>query len=190
MIIINESGLYSLILSSKLPNAKKFKRWVTSEVLPSIRKNGMFATDELLNNPDLAIKAFQRIKEERAKRIELEKSIEIDKPFTNFGKAISNSNDSILIGDYVKLLINDNIVVGQNRMFKWLRNNDYLIKTGRRKNSPKQRYLEMELFEVKETTIHTSEGDKIRNTTLITGKGQLYFIEKLRPFFGKDVEAC
>ena len=190
MIIINESGLYSLILSSKLPNAKKFKRWVTSEVLPSIRKNGMFATDELLNNPDLAIKAFQRIKEERAKRIELEKSIEIDKPFTNFGKAISNSNDSILIGDYVKLLINDNIVVGQNRMFKWLRNNDYLIKTGRRKNSPKQRYLEMELFEVKETTVYTQDGDKIRTTTLITGKGQLYFIEKLRTFFGKDVEAC
>jgi len=190
MIIINESGLYSLILSSKMPLAKKFKRWVTSEVLPSIRRNGMFATDELLNNPDLAIKAFQTIKEERAKREKLEKTIKSDKPFTNFGKAIASSNDAILIGDYAKLLKNDNILIGQNRLFKWLRTNDYLIKTGRRKNSPKQRYLEMELFEVKETTVYTQDGDKIRTTTLITGKGQLYFIEKLRPIFGEDVKAC
>jgi len=188
--LINESGLYSLILSSKLPNAKKFKRWVTSEVLPSIRRNGMFATDELLNNPDLAIKAFQKIKEEKARRIELEKSIELDRPFTSFGKAISNSNDGILIGDYAKMLNNDNILVGQNRLFKWLRDNNYLIKAGRRKNVPVQRYIEMSLFEVKEITIHTSEGNKIRTTTLLTGKGQLYFIDKLKPFFGKGVKAC
>ncbi|KGG81092.1 antirepressor [Caloranaerobacter azorensis H53214] len=188
--IINESGLYSLILSSKLPTAKKFKRWVTSEVLPSIRKHGMYATEELLNNPDLAIRVFQELKKEREEKAKLQKQIQEDKPYTNFGKAISNSEDGILIGEYAKLLKNDGIIIGQNRLFKWLRDNGYLIKSGRRKNEPVQRYLEMGLFEVKEVVVHTSTGDKIRTTTLITGKGQMYFIEKLRKEFGMGVEAC
>ncbi|SDZ19053.1 BRO family protein [Tindallia californiensis] len=177
--IISESGLYSLILSSKLPTAKKFKRWVTSEVLPSIRKHGLYATDELLGNPDLAIKVFQELKKEREDKRRLHQQMESEKPYTNFGKALSTSDGGILIGEYAKVIHNAGIKIGQNRLFEWLRENGYLIKSGRRRNAPIQKYLEMGLFEVKETVVHMQDGDKIRSTTLITGKGQMYFARKL-----------
>lgn len=189
MKFINEGNLYRLIVKSKLPSAEKFERWIFDEVLPSIRKHGMYATDELLNNPDLAIKVFQELKKEREETAKLQQQINVDKPYTNFGKAISNSDDGILIGEYAKLLKNDSIEIGQNRLFQWLRENGYLIKSGRRKNDLVQRYLEIGLFEMKETTIHTPKGDKIRTTTLITGKGQMYFVDKLSKDFRKVVVA-
>lgn len=176
-------GIYEICRFSRQAKADAFMDWVW-DVIDTIKKHGMYATDELLNNPDLAIKVFQQLKEERESRVKLQEQIEQDKPYTNFGKAISNSDNGILVGDYAKLLKNDNIIIGQNRLFAWLRDMGYLIKNGRRKNSPIQCYLEMGLFEVKETSVHTSQGDIVRSTTLITGKGQLYFIEKLREYYG------
>lgn len=182
--LINESGLYSLILSSKMPKAKMFKRWVTSEVLPSIRKHGLYATDELLNNPDIAIKAFTTLKEEREKNILLQKDNERMKPKEIFADAVSASNTSILIGDLAKIIKQNGVDIGQKRLFIWMRENGYLIKRkGADWNSPTQKSMEMELFEVKETAVTHSDGHvSVSKTTKVTGKGQQYFINK---FLGK-----
>jgi anti-repressor protein len=187
MKLINESGLYSLIMVSKLESAKSFKRWVTKEVLPSIRKNGLYATDDLLENPDLAIQALQRLKKVREQKLQLQNRIESDQVYTDFGRSISKIEDGILIGEYAKLLKSDGIEIGQNKLFAWMRGNGYLINAGKRKNSPAQKYLEMGLFFVTETIIHTRKGEKIITTTLITGKGQLYFYKKLKAQFGLEV---
>lgn len=178
--LINESGLYSLILSSKMPKAKMFKRWVTSEVLPSIRKHGLYATDELLNNPDIAIKAFTTLKEEREKNILLQKDNERMKPKEIFADAVSASNTSILIGDLAKIIKQNGVDIGQKRLFIWMRENGYLIKRkGADWNSPTQKSMEMELFEVKETAVTHSDGHvSVNKTTKVTGKGQQYFINK------------
>ena len=155
LVIINESGLYSLILSSKLPQAKEFKRWVTSEVLPTIRKHGMFATDELLDNPDFAIATLQKLKEEREAKKLLEATIEEQKPKVIFANAVSASHTSILVGEFAKLMRQNGVNMGQNRMFVWLRENGYLInRKGSDKNMPTQKSMELGLFEIKETTIN------------------------------------
>ena len=181
MTIINESGLYSLILSSKLPQAKEFKRWVTSEVLPTIRKNGMYATDELLDNPDFAIAALQKLKEEREAKKQLEAQIEADRPKVIFSDAVSASHTSILVGEFAKIMRQNGADMGQNRMFDWLRENGYLIsRKGSDRNMPTQKSMELGLFEIKETTINHSDGHiSISKTPKITGKGQLYFTEKI-----------
>ena len=181
--IINESGLYSLILSSKLPTAKKFKRWVTSEVLPSIRNHGLYATDELLNNPDFLIKTLETLKAEREKRKELEILQEKQKPKVIFADAVSTSSTSILVGELAKILRQNNIAMGQNRLFTWLRQNGYLIsRKGADWNMPTQRSMEMGLFRVKETAITHSDGHvSVNKTAKITGKGQAYFISKFLP---------
>ena len=180
MYIINESGLYSLILSSKMPNAKKFKRWVTSEVLPSIRKHGMYATEELLANPDLLISVAQELKAERERSKQLKQKIENDKPKTIFADAVATSSTSILIGDLAKIIKQNGVDIGQKRLFSWLRENGYLIKRkGADWNSPTQKSMEMELFEVKETAITHSDGHvSVSKTTKVTGKGQQFFINK------------
>ncbi|HEM5303560.1 TPA: phage antirepressor [Streptococcus suis] len=180
-VIINESGLYSLILKSKLPQAKQFKRWVTSEVLPAIRKHGMFATDELLDNPDFAIATLQKLKEEREAKKVLQEKIEADKPKVLFANAVSTSATSILVGDFAKLLRQNGLDIGQNRLFAWLRENGYLInRKGDSWNMPTQRSMDMGLFEIKERTHHEPDGSiRISKTTKITGKGQVYFMEKL-----------
>ena len=180
MIIINESGLYSLVMSSKLPTAKKFKRWVTSEVLPAIRKHGMYATDDLLNDPDLAIKTFQLLKEEREKRKVLEAQAEADKPKVIFSDAISASKTSILVGDLAKLLRQNGVDIGQKRLFEWFREHGYLIKQrGASWNMPTQRALESGFFEVKESTHMAGDGVTIvKRTPKVTGKGQVHFINK------------
>ena len=180
LVIINESGLYSLILSSKLPQAKEFKRWVTSEVLPTIRKHGMFATDELLDNPDFAIATLQKLKEEREAKKLLEATIEEQKPKVIFANAVSASHTSILVGEFAKLMRQNGVNMGQNRMFVWLRENGYLInRKGSDKNMPTQKSMELGLFEIKETTINHSDGHiSINKTPKITGKGQLYFADK------------
>lgn len=188
LVIINESGLYSLILSSKLPQAKEFKRWVTSEVLPTIRKHGMFATDELLDNPDFAIATLQKLKEEREAKKLLEATIEEQKPKVIFANAVSASHTSILVGEFAKLMRQNGVNLGQNRMFAWLRENGYLInRKGSDKNMPTQKSMEFGLFEIKETTINHSDGHiSINKTPKITGKGQLYFADKLLSKDDKD----
>lgn len=173
--VINESGLYSLILGSKLPEAKRFKRWVTSEVLPSLRRNGMYAMDELLDNPDLAINALQRLKEEREARKQLELQNAEMKPKALFAEAVETSSTSILIGDMAKLLRQNGVEVGQRRLFDWLRTNGWLMKTGESRNMPTQKAMEKGYFEIKERTISNPDGSvRITKTTKVTGKGQVW----------------
>lgn len=173
--VINESGLYSLILGSKLPEAKRFKRWVTSEVLPSLRRNGMYAMDELLDNPDLAINALQKLKEEREARRQLELQNEQMKPKALFAEAVETSSTSILIGDMAKLLRQNGVEVGQRRLFDWLRTNGWLMKTGESRNMPTQKAMEKGYFEIRERTISNPDGSvRITKTTKVTGKGQVW----------------
>ena len=179
--IINESGLYSLIMSSKLPQAKEFKRWVTHEVLPSIRKHGAYLTDnaleEALTSPDFLIKLATQLKKEKQARLEAEKKIEEQKPKVIFADAVSASKSSILIGDLAKLIRQNGVEVGQKRLFEWLRQNGWLMKSGNSKNMPTQRGMEMKLFEVKEGSYVDSNGvNVVTKTTKVTGKGQQYFV--------------
>lgn len=183
--LINESGLYSLILSSKLPNAKKFKRWVTSEVLPSIRKHGAYMTDQTLEqaltSPDFLIQLATQLKEEKEQRKQLEAKVEQDKPKVLFADSVSASKSSILVGELAKILKQNGVDTGQFRLFAWLRENGYLIKReGSDYNMPTQRSAEMGLFEVKQTIITHSDGHITTNKTpKVTGKGQVYFVNKL-----------
>lgn len=184
-IFINESGLYSLILSSKLPTAKKFKHWVTRDVLPAIRKNGGYiAGQESLSDEDLLAKALlvaqNRIVERNKIIKEQDEKLEEQKPKVLFADAVSASNTSILIGDFAKILKQNGINTGQKRLFEWLRENGYLIKRkGSDWNSPTQKSMEMGLFEVKENTVTHYDGHvSITKTTKITGKGQQYFVNK------------
>ena len=116
VIFINESGLYSLILSSKMPNAKRFKHWVTAEVLPQIRKHGMYAVDELIDNPEMAIRAFTALKEEREKNRLLQEKNERMKPHAILGHAITSANTSILVGALAKILKQNGVETGQRRL--------------------------------------------------------------------------
>lgn len=180
MTTINESGLYALIFGSKLESAKRFKHWVTSEVLPAIRKHGVYAVDELLNNPDIAIKAFTALKEEREKNKALQADNARMKPKEIFADAVATSKQSILIGELAKLLKQNGYDTGEKRLFTYLRDNGYLIRRkGTDYNAPTQKSMEMGLFEVKETAVTHSDGHTtINKTTKITGKGQQYFINK------------
>lgn len=179
MAIINESGLYSLILSSKLPNAKKFKKWVTSEVLPSIRKNGGYiAGQDTMSDDELMARALQVAQN---KILERDKQIETMKPKAIFADAVAASHTSILVGELAKILKQNGINIGQNRLYEWLRENGYLIKGNKRtdRNAPTQRSMDMGLFEVKISTVINSDGSvRETRTTKVTGKGQQYFINK------------
>lgn len=188
LTIINESGLYALVLSSKLPTAKKFKRWVTSEVLPSIRKHGAYMTPETLEKmvltPDFGIRLLTELKAEQDKRKALEATVEEQKPHVLFSNAVAASKTTILIGALAKLLKQNGIDIGQNRLFEWLRRHGYLVKHGDSRNMPTQRAMEMGLFEVKESCHLNSNGcNVITKTTVVTGKGQCYFINR---FLGKQ----
>lgn len=179
--IINESGLYSLVLSSKLPTAKKFKRWVTSEVIPAIRKHGAYMSPEtiekVLLNPDTVIKLATELKEERMKRAALEDKVEADHPKVLFADAVATSKTSVLIGEFAKILKQNGIDIGQNRFFSWLREHGYLVKrNGSDFNMPTQKAMERGLFEIKETSVVHSDGHtSISKTPKMTGKGQVYF---------------
>lgn len=186
--VINESGLYSLVLSSKLPTAKKFKRWVTSEVLPSIRKHGAYMTPETLEkmvmSPDFGIRLLTELKAEQDKRKALEATVEEQKPHVLFSNAVSASKTTILIGALAKLLKQNGINIGQNRLFEWLRQNGFLVKRGDNRNMPTQRAMEMGLFEVKESCHFNPSGyNVVTKTPVVTGKGQCYFINR---FLGKQ----
>ena len=177
-ITINESGLYCLILSSKMPNARKFKRWVTSEVLPSIRKNGGYIVgQENMSDDELMAKALMVAQNKIAER---DKQIERMRPKEIFADAVSASHTSILVGDMAKLLKQNGVNIGQKRLFEWLRENGYLIKRkGSDWNMPTQKSMEIGLFDIKESTVNNPDGSvRINRTTKVTGKGQQYFINK------------
>jgi anti-repressor protein len=171
--IINESGLYSLVLSSKLESAKKFKRWVTSEVLPTLRKTGKYSINEMDGKELLAravIEANKLIEEK-------DRQIEEMKPKALFTDAVSASKGSITIGALAKMLTRNGVTIGQNRLYAWLRENGYVVKDGRNKNVATQRYVEQGLFELKENLTFENGEPVIRKpTTMVTGKGQKYFI--------------
>lgn len=177
--IINESGLYSLILSSKMPNAKRFKRWVTSEVLPAIREHGAYMTDEkafdVVNNKDGLASLLQQAADQlRAKDIQIEKM----KPKALFADSVATSKTTILVGELAKILRGNGIDIGANRLFEWLRTNGYLInRNGTDHNMPTQKSMNLGLFKIKETTINHSNGTtSISKTPKVTGKGQQYFV--------------
>ena len=181
--LINESGLYSLILGSKLPTAKEFKHWVTSEVLPAIRKHGAYMTpqtiEKALLNPDTIINLATQLKREQEQRKQLQAENEQMKPKALFADAVSTSNSSILIGQLAKILRQNGVNIGQNRLFAWMRKNGYLGTRGSNRNVPTQRSMELGLFKTKETVINHSDGHTTVNiTTKVTGKGQQYFINK------------
>ena len=175
LTIINESGLYALIFGSKLESAKRFKHWVTSEVLPTIRKTGGYHMQapqgkELLA---LAVLEAQKTIEEQTAQIERMKPNEI------FADAVATSKQSILIGQLAKLICQNGHEIGQKRLFKWMRENGYLMKSGSDYNMPMQRYVEQGLFEIKESSIANPDGStRLTRTTKVTGKGQQYFINK------------
>lgn len=188
--IINESGLYSLILSSKLPDAKKFKRWVTSKVLPTIRKHGAYMTDAkaaaiVTDKGSLADLLQQAAEQLKRKDIQIEQM----KPKALFADAVSTSDTPILVGELAKILHQNGVSMGQNRMFRWLRDNGYLIsKKGTSYNMPTQRAMELGLFKIKENAITHSDGHvTITKTPKVTGKGQVYFVNK---FVGEEDLAC
>ncbi|RGW85216.1 phage antirepressor [Lactobacillus amylovorus] len=179
--IINESGLYSLILSSKMPNAKRFKHWVTSEVLPAIRKHGAYMTDEkafdVVNNKDGLASLLQQAADQlRAKDIQIEKM----KPKALFADSVATSKSTVLIGELAKILRGNGVDIGATRLFRWMREHGYLInRKGSDWNMPTQRSMNLGLFKIKETTINHSNGTtSISKTPKVTGKGQQYFINK------------
>lgn len=181
---VNEYGLYSLVLASRKREAKDFKRWITHEVLPSIRKNGGYiAGQETLSDEELLSKALmvaQRKIEEKNNIIAMQDSrIQGMIPKEIFADAVSASHTSILVGDLAKLICQNGVQIGQKRLFEWLRENNFLIKSGASRNMPKQRYVEQGLFEVKESNIQNPDGSvRITKTTKVTGKGQVYFVNK------------
>lgn len=183
MTIINEPGLYSAILKSRKPEAKEFKRWITHEVIPAIRKHGAYMTPEtiekVLTDPDTIIKLATNLKEERAKRMAAEALVEKQKPKVVFAKAVETSDDTILVGQLAKIIAQNGIKIGQNRLFQWMRDNGYLGKKGAHYNEPTQYSMDLGLFEVKERTVNNPDGSiRITRTTKVTGKGQIYFVNK------------
>ena len=184
-LFLTEDGLYEVLMQSRKPIAKQFKRKV-KEILKEIRKHGIYATDkvldEILASPEFGIKLLTELKEEREKRNALETKVAEDKPLVVFANAVETSKTTILIGDLAKLLKQNGYDIGQNRLFDWLRKNDYLIKGGSRKNMPTQKSMDMGLFEVKESAITNPDGSiRVTRTTKVTGKGQIYFINVFVP---------
>ena len=189
MNVVNEPGLYTLVLGSRKPEAKVFRRWITHEIIPTIRKHGMYATPEMaermLNDPDVMIRVLQELKTEREQRKTLEQKVEQDKPKVLFSDAVSTAHNSILIGDLAKLIRQNGVEVGQKRLFEMLRQDGYLISHGTSRNMPSQRSME-----IKESTVASPDGHiRVTKTTKITGKGQVYFINRyLKKEEKKDAE--
>lgn len=181
--IINESGLYSLVLGSRKPEAKAFKRWITHDIIPTIRKTGGYVNDtaqfvesyfgQLEPNQKHALTMMF----DESKRMSAQ--LKEQAPKVLFANAVETAHNSILIGDLAKIIRQNGVDIGQKRLFEWLRQNGYLIKDGQSKNMPTQKAMEMSLFEVKESTINNPDGSvRITRTTKVTGKGQTYFVKK------------
>lgn len=178
-----ESEVYRLTMKSKLPDAEKFQDWVCDEVLPSIRKHGAYMTQETiekaLTSPDFLIQLATNLKEEQQRRIEAERTIKANAPKVLFADAVSTSKRSCLVAELAKILQQNGINIGQNRLFAWMRKNGYLCSRGQYYNQPTQKAMELGLFELKQTTITKPDGTVlVTTTTKITGKGQVYFVNK------------
>ena len=171
---VNEPGLYSLVLGSRKPEAKAFKRWITHEVIPAIRKTGGYHVPQSpAEQMAQGLLAAQKLLAEKDKRIEEMRPKEI------FADAVTASKTSILVGGLAKLIKQQGIDIGQKRLFAWMRENGFLIKSGTEKNMPTQRAMDMKLFEVKEGSFVDGNGvNRITRTTKVTGKGQVYFVNK------------
>ena len=181
---IDEGNLYRLITNSKLPQSEQFESWVFDDVLPSIRKHGTYMTPEtiekVLTDPDTIIKLATNLKEEQEKRRLAERQIEEQKPKVLFAEAVETSKSSVLVGELAKILTQNGVEIGQNRLFKWLRENGYLIKQkGENFNLPTQYSMDLGLFEIKKRTINNPDGSiRTTRTPKVTGKGQIYFVKK------------
>lgn len=174
--VIPEGDIYRLVIKSQLPTAEKFERWVFDEVLPSIRKHGMYAQDELLDNPDLLISVAQKLKEERERNKVLKAENDRMKPKEIFADAVSASDSAMLVRDVAKLIKQNGVPIGEKRFYKWLRENGFICKGS---TSPTQKAMELGLFEVVIRTVERGDGLPLETkTTKVTGKGQQYFINK------------
>ncbi len=183
VLYINESNLYKVIFQSRKEEAEQFTEYVTGTILPSVRKHGAYMNkktlEEALTSPDFLIKLATELKTEKNKIKLLEADNQTMKPKALFADAVRSSKQSILIGELAKLIKQNGYDIGQNRLYVWLRDNNYLIKSGERRNQPIQKSMELGLFEVKERTINNPDGSiRITLTTKVTGKGQIYFINK------------
>lgn len=177
MVTINESGLYSLVLSSKLPSAKRFKRWVTSEVLPALRRQGGYMLANANETPEQIMARALKIADEALKRKDA--LIEEMKPKAMFADAVGASDNTCLVGELAKMLRQNGVDIGANRLFKRLRNEGFLGKYGSNYNVPTQRSMELGLFRIKEATIRHPDGHvTLRRTPKCTGKGQCYFMKR------------
>lgn len=178
--VIPEGDVYRLIIKSKLPSAEKFESWVMDEVLPTIRKHGAYMTEqtieEALTSPDFLIRLATQLKEEQTARRLAEQKIEEQRPLVEFADKVSNSSNLIDMGKMAKLLKDEDINIGRNRLFSWLRKKKILMSN----NMPYQQYVDGGYFHVKESVFNTPYGTKTQQTTMITGKGQIYITEKLR----------
>ena len=181
MLCLTEQGLYFFLGRSDKPNALPYQMWIAGEVVPSIRKHGAYMTpqtiEDMLADPDMAIRMFQELKAERIKVKALQEQSEKDRPKVIFAEAVDASKNSILVGELAKVLRQNGINIGQNRLFAWLRNNGYLCKFGERYNSPTQSSMDSGFFEVKVSTVNNADGSiRTVRTTKVTGKGQIHFV--------------
>ena len=181
--IINESGLYSLVLGSRKPEAKAFKRWITHDIIPTIRKTGGYVNDtaqfveSYFGQLDPSQKHALTMMFDESKRMSAQ--LKEQAPKVLFANAVETAHNSILIGDLAKIIRQNGVDIGQKRLFDWMRQNGYLIKDGQSKNMPTQKAMDMSLFEVKESTINNPDGSvRVTRTTKVTGKGQTYFVKK------------
>ncbi|WP_348624656.1 phage antirepressor [Paenibacillus peoriae] len=183
--IVNEPGLYTLILGSRKPEAKQFKRWITHEVIPSIRKHGAYITPETmeqtLKDPDYIIGVITALKKEQDARKALEEKVVADEPKVLFANSLQASKDCILVANLAKMLKQNGIDTGERRLYSWLRENGYLGKKGEHYNMPTQRSMDLRLFEVKTGVINKpDEEPRTTKTTVVTTRGQMYFLNKFR----------
>nr|DAL49607.1 MAG TPA_asm: KilAC domain protein [Caudoviricetes sp.] len=183
MTVVNEPGLYTLILSSRKPETKVFKRWVTHDILPTIRKTGGYVNDtaqfveSYFGQLDPSQKHALTMMFDESKRMSAQ--LKEQAPKVLFANAVETAHNSILIGDLAKIIRQNGVDIGQKRLFDWMRQNGYLIKGGQSKNMPTQKAMDMNLFEVKESTVNNPDGSvRITRTTKVTGKGQTYFVKK------------
>lgn len=187
---ISESDVYRLIVHSKLPDAEKFESWVFDDVIPTIRSQGMYITptkvEELVADPDVLLKIITNYKLDHDARLEAERKVSEQRqiiaeyrPKVMFANSVSASDDCILVGTLAKLMCQNGFNIGQNRLFALLRQDGYLMTGGERHNLPTQKSMDLGLFRVVERTIINTDGSvKIVNTTVVTGKGQQYFMDK------------
>ena len=194
MNVVSEPGLYSLILRSRKPEAKAFKRWVTHDILPSIRRTGGYLATKPDDTPESIMARAVLIAQDTIKRLEdrnseLEGAVSEMKPKALFADSVASSTSSILVGQLAALIRQNGVDMGQNRLFEWMRGRGYLVSSGARRNSPTQKSLNMGLFEVKERAINNPDGSvRLTLTTKVTGKGQIYFVNKFVGGFA-EVEA-